>query len=284
MANCRCRLGDMIRDQSSCYSCWAFGAVEAMSDRVCIHSNGRMRPRLSALDPLSCCNYCGYGCLGGFPSMAWDFWWRNGIVTGGSVEQQFGCLPYPFPRCGHGDHSRGLTPCPADLYPTPQCSKYCRSGYVKTYEKDKFYGNSSYNVNATEGDIMMEIMKNGPVEATYHVYDDFISYKSGIYHHVIGEYYGMHAVRVLGWGVENGVKYWLAANSWNELWGEYGFFRIRRGNNECGIESMVNADNAEHFEHQLRELAETPQRRNSPRSATRHHVTRMLSDDSLNTF
>ncbi|THD18773.1 Cathepsin B [Fasciola hepatica] len=136
--NCR-SIGE-IRDQSSCYSCWAFGAVEAMSDRVCIHSNGRMRPRLSALDPLSCCNYCGYGCLGGFPSMAWDFWWRSGIVTGGSVEQQFGCLPYPFPRCSHGEESRGLTPCPADLYPTPQCSKYCRSGYVKTYEKDKFYG------------------------------------------------------------------------------------------------------------------------------------------------
>ena len=37
----------------------------------------------------------------------------------------------------------------------------------------------------------------------------------------------------------NGNKYWLAANSWGESWGEKGFFRIRRGVNECGIESSA---------------------------------------------
>ena len=31
-------------------------------------------------------------------------------------------------------------------------------------------------------------------------------------------------------------EYWIAANSWGPDWGEAGFFRIRRGVNECGIE------------------------------------------------
>jgi hypothetical protein len=31
------------------------------------------------------------------------------------------------------------------------------------------------------------------------------------------------------------------ANSWNPYWGEKGYFRILRGNNECGIEDEVTA-------------------------------------------
>lgn len=53
-----------IRDQGSCGSCWAFGAVEAMSDRVCIHTQGKVNFRFSAEDLVSCCHTCGFGCNG----------------------------------------------------------------------------------------------------------------------------------------------------------------------------------------------------------------------------
>ena len=45
---------------------------------------------------------------------------------------------------------------------------------------------------------------------------------------------------MLGWGVENGTKYWLMANSWNTDWGDKGFFKILRGKDECGIIDDIN--------------------------------------------
>merc|ERR1712019_31497 len=37
-----------------------------------------------------------------------------------------------------------------------------------------------------------------------------------------------------------GEDYWKIKNSWNEEWGDNGHFLIRRGTNECGIESSVS--------------------------------------------
>ena len=84
-------------------------------------------------------------------------------------------------------------------------------------------------------------MTNGPVEAAFDVYEDFVSYKSGVYAHTTGSYLGGHAIKILGWGVENGSAHWIVANSWNEDWGDQGFFKIARGSDECGIESGVVA-------------------------------------------
>ncbi|CAN6469566.1 unnamed protein product [Victoria cruziana] len=89
---------------------------------------------------------------------------------------------------------------------------------------------------------MAEVYKNGPVETSFVVYEDFAYYKSGVYKHVSGESIGNHAVKLIGWGTtEEGEDYWLVANSWNSDWGDNGFFKIKRGTNECHFEEDVVA-------------------------------------------
>ncbi|CAH8429291.1 unnamed protein product [Schistosoma haematobium] len=236
----RCKSIATIRDQSRCGSSWAFAAVEAMSDRTCIQSRGRQSVELSAVDLMSCCSDCGFGCDGGFLGHAWDYWVKEGIVTGSSKENHTGCQPYPFPKCEH--YVKGKYPaCGEKMYKAPRCNQTCQKSYKIPYSQDKHRGKLSYNVADNELSIQKEIMKYGPVESAFNVYEDFLNYKSGIYKHITGEPVGGHAIRIIGWGVEKNTPYWLIANSWNEDWGENGYFRILRGHNECDIESYVIA-------------------------------------------
>jgi cathepsin B len=229
-----------VRDQSTCGSCWAFGAVEAMSDRICIASNQTLQTRISSEDLLTCCGAgCGNGCNGGYPSGAWNYFKRSGIVTGWLYNDKSWCRSYFFAPCDH--HVSGkYGPCGASQ-PTPKCQASCVDGYSGSYSTDKWFADSVYAVSSNVEKIQTEIMTHGPVEAAFTVYNDFLTYKSGVYHHTTGSALGGHAIKVVGWGVESGTPYWLVANSWNEGWGDNGFFKIRRGNNECGIEGQIVA-------------------------------------------
>ncbi|XP_067833348.1 cathepsin B-like [Heptranchias perlo] len=211
-----------------------------MSDRICIHSKGQVNVEISAEDLLSCCGLeCGNGCNGGYPSGAWEFWTEIGLVSGGLYQSNIGCRPYSIPPCEH--HVNGSRPECSGEIGTPICSKRCEAGYSPNYKKDKHYGLTSYSVGSDITEIMMEIYKNGPVEAALVVYTDFLHYKAGVYQHEAGELIGGHAIKILGWGEENGIPYWLVANSWNTDWGDNGFFKILRGSDECGIEREIVA-------------------------------------------
>ncbi len=227
-----------IRDQSTCGSCWAFSAAEVMSDRICIHSQQKLQTRVSSEYILTCCGSCGFGCDGGWPNEAFNYWSNNGIVSGGLYGDYNTCQPYVFPPCEH--HTTGkYEPC-GPSKPTPACQKKCNSSYTVPFEKDKTFG-TSYGIPRNENSIMKEIYTYGPVSASFTVYDDFLLYKSGIYIRTSSKVLGGHAVKVIGWGEENGTKYWLVVNSWNEDWGDKGLFKIRKGTNECGIESNIVA-------------------------------------------
>ncbi len=56
--------------------------------------------------------------------------------------------------------------------------------------------------------IKQDLVKYGPVTAAFTVYEDFLTYKSGIYKYTDGNALGGHAVKIIGYGNENGTDYW----------------------------------------------------------------------------
>jgi len=238
----KCNSLKQIGDQSSCGSCWAFGAVEAMADRICIHSGQTKQVYVSADDLMSCCygrTACGYGCDGGYIEEPWQYWKESGIVTGGLYNASQGCKDYSLQPCEHHVDDGPRPQCSSLHLTTPTCLRSC---YDKTldYKASLTFG-LDVNTFTKEKQIQLEIFKNGPVEAAFTVYEDFLNYKSGVYQATSKKSVGGHAIKIIGWGVEKGTKYWLIANSWNTDWGDQGYFKILRGVNHVGIESDVAA-------------------------------------------
>ncbi|CAJ0594795.1 unnamed protein product [Cylicocyclus nassatus] len=231
----------LIRDQANCGSCWAVSAASAMSDRLCIQSNGRNKTILSDADLLACCGEsCGYGCGGGYLLPAWKYAVNKGVCSGGLYKAKGCCKPYTFHPCGQHKDQPYYGEC-EESGKIITCRALCQFRYNKSYEEDKIYVSDAYWVADNEEAIQKEIMVRGPAQAAYVVYIDFLYYNGGVYVHKWGEQAGVHAVKIIGWGVDNGTKYWLVSNSWNSDWADEGYFKILRGENECGIEEMVAA-------------------------------------------
>uniref|UniRef100_A0A090XD06 Putative cathepsin b-like cysteine protease form 1 n=1 Tax=Ixodes ricinus TaxID=34613 RepID=A0A090XD06_IXORI len=201
-----CASINLIRDQSTCGSCWAFGAAEAMSDRVCIHSEGNDPGRhLGRRPPWTAAISCGDGCNGRISPRAAsgntrkdertrEWWPRTAPPTAASLTPSLPANTTPKALC--------LT-APGSC-PRPSACISAGRATATDYQADKHFGKKVYSISSDEKQIQTEIFKNGPVEADFTVYADFLSYKSGVYQHQSGDVLGGHAIRILGWGTENG--------------------------------------------------------------------------------
>ncbi|XP_077983802.1 dipeptidyl peptidase 1-like isoform X2 [Glandiceps talaboti] len=208
-----------VRDQASCGSCFAFSSAGMYEARLKVMTNNSVDDVIiSPQDVVQCSEY-SQGCDGGFP-----------YLIAGKYADDFGfvdesCLPYTG-RDGS---------CPAK-------EKSCKRYYATNYHYvGGFYG-------ACNEELMkVALVKNGPLSVSFMVYSDFLSYKSGIYQHTgLEDRFNPfeitnHAVLAVGYGYDGRTKenYWIVKNSWGTGWGEDGYFRIRRGSDECAIESIA---------------------------------------------
>jgi len=191
-----------IRNQGHCGSCWAHGASEALSDRFCIKGTDVI---ISPQDLVSCDPH-DHGCNGGGDTTPYLY-----LTAPGAVSDS--CFPYVS---GNGK--------------VPACVSKCVNG--EAYKKYKCSIGSVVVKGVTKTQ-QEEIYNNGPMSTSFQVYKDFLIYKSGVYYHKEGEFLGGHAIKVIGWGVEGGLNYWICSNSWDVTWGDKGFFKIKMG--DCTI-------------------------------------------------
>jgi len=209
-----------ITNQGMCGSCWAMSSTGTLSDRACVLQGNHVQ-----LSPqyLMECSYNNRVCQGGTMMDAW-----GDLIQGGTVPES--CVPF---KGRYGD-----------------CPSRCEDGTliddtIKVAPKSfvmPWANSSEERVKA----IQSEIMTNGPVQGMYWFFSDFQLFfqenPKGIYHRSPNAVYlDGHAIRIIGWGTQNGEDYWLVANSYGTSWGDGGYFKMRRGNNECNFEEQVAA-------------------------------------------
>jgi len=223
----KCKTIGTIYNQARCGSCWAFGGVEAASDRFCIATNARIN-QVFSFGEITECSPEADGCDGGSASAVWDYIVSPGIVTDS-------CYPYYIPTCPPAQQ-----PC-LNFVETPSCWTNNTCVDRSNWNNDVQTVQSPYGLNSVS-DAQKDIMTYGPIEACFDVYEDFLSYKSGVYiYDGTSELLGGHCIKISGWGVEDGQPYWLCNNSWTTYWGDKGYFKIQRGTDMCGIEDDLVA-------------------------------------------
>lgn len=199
-----------IRRQGKCGSCWAFAVTGTMSDRFCIHG----KDVILSPQHLVSCNLRNHGCNGGSIYVAMDYMTTYGVSTDA-------CFPYVSENTKN----------------PPKCPSKCpgKGDWNHRYHCQK--GTQRYITKVQ--DMMTEIYNNGPIVTHQKYHRSFNYYKGGIYLCDNEPQISGHFMKVVGWGVEKGINFWLLANSFGPNWGEKGYARFKM--HVCGINEYMGA-------------------------------------------
>jgi hypothetical protein len=192
-----------VRDQGPCGSCVAFGTMGAFEARINIFSDSPGQDLdLSEQHIFS----CGFGsCRNG--------WWYSDAAN--YLE----------------DHGAPLESCSPYKAVDNNCMESC-SDWRSQARKVSDWSVIRYSQTVVE-QMKLAIME-GPLVGGFTVFDDFFSYSGGVYEHTWGYVAGGHATCIIGW--DDAENCWICKNSWGPGWGDNGYFRIRMGRDEAGIE------------------------------------------------
>ena len=196
-----------VKDQGQCGSCWTFSASGCMEGAWAI-AKGQLID-LSEEELVDCAGikYGSMGCSGGSMDGAFNFIIDNGQCSNSAYPYTAGTT-----KTGGTCQSQKCTP----VVHATSCS----------------------NVKANDQLSLKAAVAKQPVSVaieadTY----TFQSYSGGV---ITSAKCGTnldHGVLAVGYGEENGQKYWLVKNSWSSQWGLGGYVKIARSDstNDAGI-------------------------------------------------
>ncbi len=194
-----------IKDQGQCGSCWAFSAVANM-EGLLFRKSGSLTT-LSEQQLVDCDTVDG-GCNGGWMDKAFEWIQQNGGINTDK--------DYPY-------HAR---------------DESCKFNPSKVALKVTGFKDISPN----EDEIAQVLVENGPLSVAVNA-NPFQFYRGGIMRPTKQSCNPRalnHGVALVGFGEENGVKFWVVRNSWGQRWGEQGYLRIERGTGACGINTTAS--------------------------------------------
>ncbi|XP_051894012.1 procathepsin L-like isoform X2 [Pristis pectinata] len=193
-----------VKNQGQCGSCWAFSATGALE--------GQWKKKKNQLISLSeqnllDCDRRSHGCRGGYMRSAFACVKR---LRGINSERT-----YPYTAQG-----------------------YCKFQRRRIAARLQTYG----GVKRREYYLARAIAAIGPISVAVNArHRSFQYYSRGVYYERrCNSRIVNHAVLAVGYGRENGVKYWLIKNSWGTTWGDNGYIKmVKDRNNNCGIANYM---------------------------------------------
>lgn len=195
-----------VKDQGQCGSCWTFSATGAIEGAWAI-ANSQLLD-LSEQELVDCATGASYGSHG---------------CDGGQME---GAFKYVIEK---GQCSLASYPYTSGVSKTGGACQKCTAAVIISSCSD-VKPNDQISLKAAVAQQPVAIA----IEADTRY---FQSYSSGILTSTSCGTSLDHGVLIVGYGEDNGQKYWLVKNSWGITWGDAGYVKIARSEstNDAGI-------------------------------------------------